>query len=447
MNHKLVRRTLTVCMAIIMLMCLCMTAYAEEAEEPFFVTQTDNAEGVLWTDQTAVDVFHTSYTNDVNVVTVKDTGSDKVFAPGTNGTYVFYVANNGELEADCVVTFSGETSPADVELPMHYRAKNSEGTWMTASATTWAKTLKGDERMVLQPGESRTYTIEWEWPYEWGNDAYDTYLCELAAAGRQLKVNIVIDTAATVKVEQLGSLTISKTVEVPEGMAVPATKYQFKLKVVDAEGNPVSGSFITTDAAGVSGTLALKSGAAAVALGSGDSLTIEGLPAGSTYTLTETETPGVTVTSQGETGEIVVDETAEAEFVNNLNQAFTELSVKKVWDDQDDVDKIRPDSVTVTLYCGTKALQNVTLDASNDWMATIGNLPRFDENGKLNVYSFVETNVPAGYTAIYSYSDSLVTVTNKHRPGKFPPPPPTEIPDLDVPLAPGLNMNEGDCLY
>ena len=83
-----------------------------------------------------------------------------------------------------------------------------------------------------------------------------------------------------------------------------------------------------------------------------------------------------------------------------------DLTVKKVWSDENDKRDIRPDSVTVTLYNGDKAVDKVTLGAWNSWTYTWHNL---DGNGD---WSVLETGIPKGYTPSYRTNGDVVTITN-----------------------------------
>jgi len=83
-----------------------------------------------------------------------------------------------------------------------------------------------------------------------------------------------------------------------------------------------------------------------------------------------------------------------------------DLTVKKVWSDENNKNGNRPSSVTVTLYNGDTAVDKVTLSAANNWTYTWKNL---DGNGK---WSVLETGIPKGYTPSYSTSNGVVTITN-----------------------------------
>lgn len=82
------------------------------------------------------------------------------------------------------------------------------------------------------------------------------------------------------------------------------------------------------------------------------------------------------------------------------------LTVRKVWSDGNDKNGKRPDSVTVTLYNGDRAVDQVSLSDANHWTHTWENL---DGNGD---WSVLETGIPKGYTPAYRTQDGVVTVTN-----------------------------------
>lgn len=80
-----------------------------------------------------------------------------------------------------------------------------------------------------------------------------------------------------------------------------------------------------------------------------------------------------------------------------------DLEVEKVWDDNN---RNRPDSVKVTLYRGSTAVDSVRLGDWNDWSYEWEDL-----NGRRK-WHVVEENVPTGYVASYYYRGDKVTITN-----------------------------------
>ncbi|MDD6320075.1 MAG: Cna B-type domain-containing protein [Oscillospiraceae bacterium] len=83
-----------------------------------------------------------------------------------------------------------------------------------------------------------------------------------------------------------------------------------------------------------------------------------------------------------------------------------DLTVKKVWSDENNKRGNRPDAVTVTLYNGDTAVKRVTLNAANNWTFTWYGL---DSSAN---WSVLETGIPKGYTPSYSASGSVLTITN-----------------------------------
>ena len=101
---------------------------------------------------------------------------------------------------------------------------------------------------------------------------------------------------------------------------------------------------------------------------------------------------------------------------------FTELSVTKVWDDEDDAYLTRPSTVSFRLLANGKQAQiagvnaTVKLGNTNKEGYTWKNLPVLDKNGKTITYSVEEISVPEGYTSTVTNNGTAYTVTNRFRP-------------------------------
>ena len=84
--------------------------------------------------------------------------------------------------------------------------------------------------------------------------------------------------------------------------------------------------------------------------------------------------------------------------------------VKKNWDDYNNADEIRPDSINVTLYKTVNGVRTIkqtfTINAENDWTYTFTDLPRY-EGGKEITYDIVE-DIVEGYAASYDTNDDTV---------------------------------------
>ena len=128
-----------------------------------------------------------------------------------------------------------------------------------------------------------------------------------------------------------------------------------------------------------------------------------------TYTVEETEVPtGYRVTYNNEnSGKVIITNTHEVEK--------TTYSVEKVWNDSENQDGKRPESVKVQLKANGNSVENeITLNAGNNWKNTWNDLPKY-EDGKLIIYTVEESSNIIGYTVSYNTEDSGKTIiTNTH---------------------------------
>ena len=98
-------------------------------------------------------------------------------------------------------------------------------------------------------------------------------------------------------------------------------------------------------------------------------------------------------------------------LTNTHDTEYTSATVRKIWDDADNQDGIRPESLTVTLSDG----QSVTLNEENQWTATITGLEKYAGGREIN-YTWTEETVE-GYTLTKTEKDGLITsLTNYHKP-------------------------------
>ena len=92
------------------------------------------------------------------------------------------------------------------------------------------------------------------------------------------------------------------------------------------------------------------------------------------------------------------------------------INVEKVWDDNNDQDKIRPDSVSITLYANDEEVETVTLNKDNNWKHRFTGLP-LKANGQTITYKVDEKNVPTGYEKTVTGSEVVgYTAKNTHAP-------------------------------
>jgi len=83
----------------------------------------------------------------------------------------------------------------------------------------------------------------------------------------------------------------------------------------------------------------------------------------------------------------------EITITNKHESETTELTVNKIWDDEDNYDKIRPVSITVILLADGESKQEIVLNEENKWTHKFENLPK-KSKGKDIVYTVKEKTVP-----------------------------------------------------
>ena len=114
-------------------------------------------------------------------------------------------------------------------------------------------------------------------------------------------------------------------------------------------------------------------------------------------------------------------------ITNSRTPEVTEVAVKKVWDDKENKDGLRPDKVTVRLLADGQEVAVKEITATDNWQASFTDLPVYKE-GKKIAYTITEDPV-AGYTARI---DGF-TVTNRHVPPTTPPSTPPTPPSTTTP--------------
>ena len=131
------------------------------------------------------------------------------------------------------------------------------------------------------------------------------------------------------------------------------------------------------------------------------------------YTVDEVSVPaGYTKTVEG-------NGTTGYRIINSYTPELTEIKVVKAWEDADDQDGIRPESVQAQLYAdGVASGEAVTLNEANQWSYTWSDLAK-KSNGHDIKYTVGEVKVPDGYElAVSGNAQNGYTLTNTHTPEK-----------------------------
>ena len=115
---------------------------------------------------------------------------------------------------------------------------------------------------------------------------------------------------------------------------------------------------------------------------------------------------------------IAGNQTEGYRITNSHTPEVIEISGSKTWDDANNQDGARPESITVNLMANGQLVKTATVTAAENWSYSFENLPKF-ENGEEIVYAITENAVDGytttydGYNIINSYTplETSVTVT------------------------------------
>lgn len=129
------------------------------------------------------------------------------------------------------------------------------------------------------------------------------------------------------------------------------------------------------------------------------------------YTVIENPMDGYIATVSATTGS--ADKGYAITVTNKHVPQFDDFTVTKVWDDSNNIDGMRPDSVTIHLNGSDGSSTEATLSNTKDWKYTFKHMPLFDANGNEITYTITEDAV-TGYTYTVTNEGRSFTITNSH---------------------------------
>ncbi len=132
------------------------------------------------------------------------------------------------------------------------------------------------------------------------------------------------------------------------------------------------------------------------------------------YTITEDAVDGYTATING------------FDVTNTYTPENIQVSVIKIWEDEDNIDNTRPESITVVLYANGVATEIKELSALENWEWTFTDLDKY-ANGVEIVYTISEVEVENYYSTITGDMTTGFEITNVYL---------IEVTDNPPPLTP-----------
>lgn len=185
----------------------------------------------IWSTDTVIELFETSYRNDEGKITVQSADNGKVVAPGTGGNYTFSVKNASKLNSNYQIWLDTNINVGASGIPIEFRISGSDG-WLSGNDGEWLtadELNQAVERKNLYSGKSTEYTLYWRWAFERGEDENDTSygnvsLGESNVSGGQMNVSQSVSykvTLHTLAAEGLIGEDVTPT-SVPAVTAAPA---------------------------------------------------------------------------------------------------------------------------------------------------------------------------------------------------------------------------------
>ena len=145
------------------------------------------------------EIFKLFYDETGKITVIGPEGNeDKLIAPGTSNLYQFTLANTGDVAVDYYMTIEAYYTGTDLWIPVEARLWDYNNRYLVGSADKKVDVLElngVEDSGELAAGRYAVYNLEWEWPFERGDDIYDTMLGDLAV-DQDMTLHIVIRTVA-----------------------------------------------------------------------------------------------------------------------------------------------------------------------------------------------------------------------------------------------------------
>ncbi|MDF9825399.1 hypothetical protein M2475_001854 [Breznakia sp. PF5-3] len=158
------------------------------------VTVSDDKK--VWKTQTDIEIFKLSYKNGSDKVSVLSSDGSEVIAPGTENSYTFNIKNNSKSSVKYKMTCEVFVEPENLFFPVEMSFESYTGNYLLGNSNSFVNVEDislVEDSGVLSANNYAYYTLNWQWPFEWDNDTYDTYLGD-RAVNEDLTVSVVIKT-------------------------------------------------------------------------------------------------------------------------------------------------------------------------------------------------------------------------------------------------------------
>ena len=123
------------------------------------------------------------------------------------------------------------------------------------------------------------------------------------------------------------------------------------------------------------------------------------------------------VTVEGYQTVITGSQTEGFVITNSYTPEVIEIAGGKTWDDANNQDGMRPESITIRLYADGELVEVIEVTAEDDWAWSFTNLPKYRDHGVEIVYTITEDAVEGyvteydGFNVINRYDPEEISIT------------------------------------
>ncbi len=140
------------------------------------------------------ELFSLIYKNKAGDITVESSDGTRVVAPGTADDFTICLRNKEKFPLRYTLTIKAELI-GQYELPMKFwlLGPDSENIVGTGKGSEWADRaeLNGvSDSASIGVDESKDYKLHWNWPFETGDDEYDTFLGNIEGEDVGIKISL-----------------------------------------------------------------------------------------------------------------------------------------------------------------------------------------------------------------------------------------------------------------
>lgn len=160
--------------------------------------------------QDKIDIFDIVYKNESGEITVSGADDQKVIAPGTDVEYTIRIRNVDTVAIDFEL-LSGIEVLSDHKLPILVRMLDPNDEYIVGDEKTWVgidELASASHRWTLASGDAVEYTFQWKWPYDSGDDLYDTFIGNIDA-DVGVKVSLTVNASANTDIDANGGFIAS----------------------------------------------------------------------------------------------------------------------------------------------------------------------------------------------------------------------------------------------